>query len=247
MTEVGRVAETWVYPFKSMKGVSLDEITVRSVSVQGDRRRAYLMQDTRREFAWLTTEQFPEMLQYSPYFVDPDSPGKSEIRVITPNGDDFSADSKELLEEISDRSKRKISLVKFGRAAYHSMPVSVISYSSVNLLSRQLGFNVDIRRFRQNIVMATADQIPFEEHQWTGRFLIFGNQDDGARLLAVKPDGRCMTVNLDPDTAEQSPAVLRTVVKHYDNKIGLYATPAGQSQGNIRVGDKIYLADSLSV
>jgi len=121
--EVGRVIETWVYPVKSMRGVPLPELTIRSLCVSGDRRRAFVQRTTKREFPWLTAREYPRLLLYAPYFTDPAHPETSEIRVKTPGGEDLAVDSEELLLELARCSKREIYRLQLRRGAYDGMPV----------------------------------------------------------------------------------------------------------------------------
>ena len=45
---------------------------------------------------------------------------------------------------------------------------------------------------------------------------------------------------IDPDTGVRSPELMKTVVRGFGNRVGLYASPA--RLGTIRVGDAVRLA-----
>ncbi len=52
-------------------------------------------------------------------------------------------------------------------------------------------------------------------------------------------DKRCVVINIDPATGERNPAVLRTVARHNDVTLGVYASVG--APGAIAVGDKVEL------
>ena len=58
-----------------------------------------------------------------------------------------------------------------------------------------------------------------------------------ARIGITQQDTRCMMINLNPDTAIQDPAVLRTVVHQHGECMGIYGNVV--AGGVIRVGDQI--------
>lgn len=238
--EVAKVAEPWVYPVKGMQGVKMDEVSVRSVSVVGDRRIAFTEIEGRETPTLLDTTKFPGLLRYSTRFEDASNPRDSEIIVKTPEGIELSVNSPRLLEQISDESKRKLAVVRMGRGAYHSMPVSLMSLGTVRETDNQVGSRVDPRAYRQNLYIETSAGIPYEEDEWLGKLLMFGDNPDSAKLVAVKLDPRCATVNYHPETGESNPNVLKAIVKNHNNNLGIYC--AIIDEGKIRAEDPVYVA-----
>lgn len=238
--EVGRVADTWVYPVKGMQGVKMDEVSVRSVSVVGDRRIAFTEISSKGTPTLLDTTKFPGLLRYSPRFEDPSNPRVSEIIVRTPEGIEHSVDSSILLEQISDESERKLTVLRMGRGAYHSMPVSLMSLGTVREIDKQVGFGVDRRVYRQNLYIETRLGISYEEDKWLGKLLMFGDDPYSTKLFVVKLDPRCATVNYHPETGESNPNVLRAIVKNHNNTLGIYCAIIGE--GKIRAKDPAYVA-----
>jgi uncharacterized protein YcbX len=121
--------------------------------------------------------------------------------------------------------------------------LSVIGMGSVRALSEQVGQPLDVRRFRQNIVLEPVDGTPYIEEEWAGRLLVFGadpDSPDAARVRLIRKDHRCMIVNLDPDLGGQNPAVLRTLANERENCMGLYSSV--EAQGLLQVGGPVYLA-----
>lgn len=237
--EVGRVREAWVYPVKGMQGVKLDEVSTRSVSVVGDRRVAFTEVNGKDTPTLLDTTKFPGLLRYSPRFEDPSNPKDSEIIVKTPEGIEQPVNSPILLEQISDESGRKLAVLRMGRGAYHSMPVSLMSLGTIKETDRQVGTAVDPRAYRQNLYIETASGIPYEEDKWLGKLLIFGDNPDSAKLLVLKLDPRCATVNYHPETGESNPNILKAIVKNHNNTLGIYC--AIVSEGKIQVEAPVYL------
>jgi uncharacterized protein len=237
--QVGRVTETNVYPFKGMRGLSVDEIFLKSVSVVGDRRFALTEIGSIQVPTLVDTIKYPGLLKYSPYFVDPSNLKSSEVRVHTPEGKEYSADSTELIEEISKATGKTLAVIKLGRGAYHSMPVSLLSLGSVKEIEKNIGASIDIRRFRENVVIETVKGLPFEEDSWIGKLLSFGDTEEGAIIAVVKPDNRCATVDLDPESGNHNSSILKSVVKNHDKNLGVYC--AIVKEGKIKTGDSIYL------
>jgi hypothetical protein len=123
--------------------------------------------------------------------------------------------------------------------AQDSAAVSVLSLASVQTLSAQIGRPLDPRQFRPNIVIETTAPGLDSDDDWLDRLLVFGDPAAGARLRINRRDKRCMMVNLDPETANQDPALLRAIVQRRDQCTGLYATP--ERVGIVRVGDVVAL------
>lgn len=242
--EVAKVAEPWVYPVKGMQGVRMDEVSVRSVSVVGDRRIAFTEIVSKGTPTLLDTTKFPGLLRYSPRFEDPSNPSDSEIIVRTSEGIEHSVNSPILLEQISYESGRKLAVLRMGRGAYHSMPVSLMSLGTVMEIDKQVGSGVDRRAYRQNLYIETSLGIPYEEDEWLGKLLIFGDNPYSAKLVAVKLDPRCATVNYHPETGEPNPNVLKAIVKNHNNTLGIYCAIIGE--GKIRAEDPVYVASFSS-
>ena len=118
--------------------------------------------------------------------------------------------------------------------------ISVISLGTVHSVERESGRDVDLRRFRPNIVIETNTAEPFEEDRWVGRTLMFGDAHGGPAVSVYMRDERCVMINLDPDTAIQNPEVMKTVVRMNENYAGVYGTVV--RTGELRVGQVVTLA-----
>jgi hypothetical protein len=81
--------------------------------------------------------------------------------------------------------------------------------------------------------------VPFQEDEWVGGVLNFGEGDDAPAITVTMRDERCSMVNLDPDTATPAPEVLKAVVRVHQNTAGIYG--AVTRIGRLAVGQTIFL------
>ena len=98
---------------------------------------------------------------------------------------------------------------------------------------------VDIRRFRPNIVVRSTRAVPFEEDEWLGGVLTFGDSDDAPAVAVTRRDVRCAVVNYDPEGGSPAPEVLKAVVRANQNNAGIYG--AVTRIGRLAVGQTIRL------
>ncbi|MCB9009098.1 MAG: MOSC domain-containing protein [Ardenticatenaceae bacterium] len=64
---------------------------------------------------------------------------------------------------------------------------------------------------------------------------MFGNQADGLRLRLNRRIQRCVMINIDPETSDKEPAVLKkTVTQTRQNCAGVFGST--ERPGNIRLG-----------
>ena len=101
------------------------------------------------------------------------------------------------------------------------------------------GRSLDVRRFRPNVVVRLLRSVPFQEDEWLGGVLSFGERDDAPAIAVTMRDVRCSMVNLDPDSASPAPEVMKAVVRANQNNAGIYG--AVTRIGQLAVGQKIIL------
>jgi uncharacterized protein YcbX len=124
---------------------------------------------------------------------------------------------------------------------FDESPVSIISLGTVQGVERESGREVELRRFRPNIVIDTDIAEPFAEDRWVSRELMFGEGNSGAAVRVTMRDERCVMLNLDPDTAEKDSEVMKTVVRLNENYAGVYGTVV--RAGELRVGQVVRLGE----
>ena len=236
---VGRVAALYRYPVKSMRGEGIDATQVYWHGLAGDRRFAFVRGGNTSRFPWLTGREVPNLLRYAPYFAEGGDPLAAAVRVITPEGADHALEEEVLREELAAQYGDAVYLLQSNRGIPDSAGVSVLGAATVRDLGERVGATLDPIRFRPNILVETASGEPYEEEDWLGGLLVFGEREDSARIRLNRKDPRCMMVNLDPVAADQNPAVLREIVRNREQCAGLYATTEGI--GTIQVGDAVRL------
>jgi uncharacterized protein YcbX len=105
---------------------------------------------------------------------------------------------------------------------FDAYPIHILTDRSLQTLaSLTPGSEFDVRRFRPNVVVAVeADVVgEFPEQAWLGRTLRAADIE----LEVTAPCPRCVMVTRDFDDLPEDPQVLRTIVRHADQNIGVYA------------------------
>lgn len=237
--EVGRVHGLSRFPFKSMSGEAIQESRIGWHGIEGDRRFAILKTTDKSGFPWFTCRDYPPLVQYRAYYVDPGNLRDSAIQVKTPAGHDLPVGSPELLEELQQHSKTPLQLIQLWSGIFDAMDISVISVESIKSVEVMVGGKLDERRFRSNITIETTPFLTreFPEEKFVGGLLKFGDRDDSVTIRVKRKDVRCMVVNVDPETATQDPAVLKQIVAQRKNQLGVYGST--ERPGIIKVGDEI--------
>jgi uncharacterized protein len=96
-----------------------------------------------------------------------------------------------------------------------------------------------MRRFRPNVVVRLLRSAPFQEDEWLGGVLSFGEGDDAPAINVTMRDERCSMVNLDPDSVSPAPEVMKAVVRANQNNAGIYGVVS--RIGRLAVGQTIRL------
>jgi uncharacterized protein len=237
---IGVVAGIYRFPVKSMQGEALQRGRLWWHGLDGDRRYAFVKTGSRSSFPWLTGRDIPNLIRHVPRFADPGDPVNSPILVRTPEGRELALESAELCDTLGALHGAPVHLLHLGRGTFDSMPLSIMSLSTVRALGERLGADVDPRRFRANVLVEAFEDLPHVEDQWIGRPLRFGDRPGSARVRANRPITRCMMVNLDPDTARQDPRVLRDLTHSHDTTAAIHAST--EAPGTIEVGDMLSIA-----
>ena len=232
---VGRVAALWGVAVKSMAGEALPSAELGWRGLQGDRQYAFLRQGSLSRFPWFTGRDASGMLLHRARYRDPADPKRSTVEVTTPEGDRLAIESADLRTRLAEEGGMAVELVRSGRSFFDAMPVSIVTTATHAALDAACGSPVDPRRFRINVVIESDRR----ETGWGERLVLFGDGEDGPRLIVHEPIDRCAMITIDPDTAVRSPGILKTVVRGFDNRIGVYASAA--RCGVIGVGDKVRL------
>jgi uncharacterized protein YcbX len=229
---VGRLVALWRYPVKSMGAEALTEVEVSWRGLAGDRRWAFIRDGRSRSgFPWQTARHRPDLSHYRPWFVEPDRPDGSRVMVGTPSGKDLDVTDPVLAAEL-DASQA----MKQNRGIFDTMPLSLITTQSVASLGGLVGVELDVLRFRPNLLVEATGTDPFPEDAWVGHVLAIG----GARMRVDLRDKRCVVVNVDPVTTRRDPAVLRAIAVERQVCLGVYGSTV--QPGRLAIGDPVTLA-----
>jgi uncharacterized protein YcbX len=147
--------------------------------------------------------------------------------------------SAELQNIISEKFGSPVELMKLRNGIFDDASVSVINLATIAGIGREVGQELDTRRFRPNIVIASDSTEAFSEDGWIGGRLLFGSQEDGPIVSLMMRDLRCVMINFDPDTAESDARVMKSAVRLNENNAGVYGTVT--RTGHISLGQPVSL------
>jgi uncharacterized protein YcbX len=230
--QVGRVSQLWRYPVKSMGGEALDEALVSWHGVEGDRRWAFVREGlVRSSFPWLTIRERPELSHFRTWFTDPERPDDSPTTVRTPEGVELDVADPELAERIGPG----VHVMKQNRGIPDIAPLSLMTTATIAGIGELVGRRLDVRRFRPNLLIEPSGDTPFPEDGWVGSVLRIGELE----MRVDQRDRRCVMINVDPDSDERDPAVLRAVARERETCAGVYGTTV--RPGRVAVGDPVVL------
>jgi len=239
MVHVGEVHALARYPIKSMAGVALESAFIGWNGLQGDRRFAFRRLRDNGGFPWLSASRLPELLLYQPTGVDETAREPLPTHVRTPDGQTLEIASHELENIITEKFGSPVELMKLNHGIFDDASVSVINLATIHGIGREVGQDLDMRRFRPNVVIASESTEPFSEDSWIGGRLVFGNHEDGPIVSLTMRDLRCVMNNFDPETAESDPRVMKGAVRLNQNNAGAYGTVT--RTGQISVGQSVSL------
>lgn len=243
MEKIGTLRNLRRYPVKSMAGEELNEVFVTFAGLVGDRAYAFVDNQNRTSFPWMTGRQGHQMLLYKPALLAP--PGANEEHpaaerlqadVVTPEGEKFQVGDPAFAKRIASRFGRSVTLRFSERAMTDARPVSLFGLATVRALGEEVGRPLDPRRFRANFYVDWENSQAYYEDSLVGKTLRIG---EDLTFQVVMKDRRCVMITLDPDTAEPAPEVLRTVAQKHDGCAGVYG--AMLREGIVRVNDPVYV------
>ncbi|HXB57519.1 MAG TPA: MOSC N-terminal beta barrel domain-containing protein [Vicinamibacteria bacterium] len=235
--KVGEVEALFRYPVKSMSGELLEVADLGWHGLDGDRRLAFRRADDRGGFPWLTASKLPELILFVPLRRAPAAGGDLPTHVRTPEGEELAVFGQELAAEVGRRHGSPVQMMNLNRGIFDEASISVITFATVGEIGRLAAQPPDVRRFRPNILIASLRSVPFEEDEWVGGVLSFGESNEAAAIAITMRDERCSMANLDPDSARPTAEVLKAIVRVRDNMAGVYGTVT--RRGRLALGQPV--------
>jgi uncharacterized protein YcbX len=227
---IGQIEAIFRYPVKSMRGEPLDAAPLGWHGIEGDRRLAFHRIGDRGGFPWLSAGKLPDLVRFTP---------RMPAHVLTPEGQEMELFGESLAAEVGRRHGAPVEMMQMKQGIFDDASISVITSDTLREIGRLAGRIADVRRFRPNILIRSTRAVPFEEDDWVGGVLTFGNGDDAPAVAVTMHDVRCAMINIDPDDGRLSPELLKTVVNANQNNAGVYGTVT--RIGKLAVGQPIFL------
>ncbi|SNR68248.1 MOSC domain-containing protein [Flavobacterium sp. ov086] len=262
MSTIYTVKEIYIYPIKSLAGISCQNAFAEEMGFEHDRR--WMLVDAENQF--ITQREYPILSQFYPQISD----GKISI-TFQDQKHEFSTaehlenpievnvwdDKSEVVEVNSATSKwfsdrlgfqcKLMKIIKSGDRKHESSrlketfnvsladgyPYLMIGTKSLDFLNEKLDDKITVLRFRPNIVISS--EIPHEEDDFD-TFKI-GEVD----FKNVKPCGRCIMVNNDPQKGIVKKEPLKTLSKYrnFNNSVLFGTNIVSLNSGIIKVGDEL--------
>ncbi|HEX3527418.1 MAG TPA: MOSC domain-containing protein [Thermoanaerobaculia bacterium] len=201
LVEIGHVEAIFRYPAKSMGGERLEAANLGWHGLEGDRRLAFRRMDDRSGFPWLSASQLPDLLRFAPHRGEDGARGDLPTHVRTPDGEDMPVFGEDLATEVGRRYGAPVQMMQLKHGIFDEASLSMIASETVREIARLAGRSPDVRRFRPNVVVRLQRPVPFQEDEWLGGVLSFGDGDDAPAITVTMRDVRCSMLCLDPDTA----------------------------------------------
>ena len=222
LIEIGHVEAIFRYPVKSMAGERLADANLGWHGLDGDRRLAFRRIDNRSGMPWLTASKLPDLLLFSPRRRKDGADGDLPTHIRTPDGKEMPVFGEDLAKEIERRYGAPVQMMQLNHGIFDEASLSVIASDTVSEIGRIAGQSPDLRRFRPNVVVRLLRSVPFQEDEWLGGELLFGEGGDAPTIAVTMRDVRCSMVSFDPDSANPAPEVMKAVVRVNQNTAGIY-------------------------
>ena len=207
--------------------------------LDGDRRLAFRRLDDRGGFPWLSASKLPELILFTPQRREGGNGEVLPTHVLTPEGEELPVFGDSLAQEVGRRLGAPVEMMQLKHGIFDDATISVITSDTASEICRLAGRSADVRRFRPNILVRSTRAVPFEEDDWLGGVLTFGEGDDAPAVSVTMRDVRCAMVNFDPDGGSPAPEVLKAVVRANQNNAGIYGTVT--RIGRLAVGQTVVL------
>jgi uncharacterized protein YcbX len=263
---LGSVVSLWRYPVKSMLGEELNAVQVTDRGLLGDRAYALVDGSDGKVATAKNPRKWPRLFDFRAAFVNGATP-TAPVRITLPDGTLLSSTQSDINQMLSGALEREVRLEAANHGQqkaeeywpdmegldyrdtvtdfdlpegtfFDCAVVHVLTTATLDRLHELYPRGrFEVRRFRPNVVVQTADGITgFAENAWVGRTLAIGDQ---VRLSITGPAPRCVMTTLAQGDLPKDPGILRTAAEHNQVSVGVYASVV--RGGTVRRGDTIGL------
>ena len=262
MSAIYSVKEIYIYPIKSLAGISCQEALAEEMGFENDRRWMLIDADnqmiTQREHR-IMSQFYPKISgkkisitfkdQKHEFSIDENLENAIKVNVWDDKSEVVEVNqttSKWFSEQLSFECKL-VKIIKNGDRKHESSrlketfnvsladgyPYLLIGTESLDFLNDKLAEKITIKRFRPNIVISTQKE---HEEDNLDTFKI-----GEVQFKNVKPCGRCIMVNNDPSNGRLKKEPLKTLSKYRNvNNSVLFGTNiVSLNSGVISVGDEV--------
>lgn len=238
----------WRYPVKSMQGESLENTSITTDGIPGDRGWAVVETQTGKT---ASAARYPQLLNCkATYSAEPaghapketrsdlpDMPSLPDVMIEFENADTFSSQDPNLNKHLSQLLGTEVMLTP------SPTPTHFIDDSPINLLTRaslrqMQSFTptsiLDPRRFRPNFLFEDTERhTGFIEFEWAGKNLKLGS----ARLSSIYPCVRCIMTTHPQMELPQDSNIMKTMLRKSNKTLSIYASV--DTEGMAKVGDTL--------
>lgn len=262
MSAIYSVKEIYIYPIKSLAGISCEKAVAQEMGFENDRR--WMLVDSENQM--ITQREHRIMSQFYPqisngkisitfqdqkheFYIDEHLENSLNVNVWDDKSEVVEVNhttSKWFSEHLGFECKL-VKIIRIGDRKHESStskeifnvsladgyPYLLIGTKSLDFLNEKLTDKITVLRFRPNIVISSQD--PHEEDDFD-TFKI-----GEVQFKNIKPCGRCIMVNNDPENGKLKKEPLKTLSKYrVVNHSVLFGTNiVSLNSGIISVGDEI--------
>ncbi|KRD10828.1 sulfurase [Flavobacterium sp. Root901] len=262
MSAVHVVKEIYIYPIKSLAGISCKSALAQEMGFENDRRWMLIDENnqmiTQREHR-IMSQFYPEISEGKISITFQEQKHQFAVNEHLKNSIEVNVwdDKSEVVEVSTETSKwfsqhlgfkcKLVKIIKSGDRKHESSklketfnvsladgyPYLLIGTESMNFLNEKLNDKITVLRFRPNIVISS--ETAHEEDDFE-TFTI-----GEVQFKNVKPCGRCIMVNNDPQNGRLKKEPLKTLSTYrvVNNSVLFGTNIVSLNSGNIKVGDPL--------
>jgi MOSC domain-containing protein len=104
----------------------------------------------------------------------------------------------DLAAVVGRRYGAPVQMMQLNHGIFDEASISVIALDTVREIARLAGRSPDGRRFRPSVVVRLLRSIPFQEDEWVGGVLSFGEGNDAPAITVTMRSATCGAQNCIP-------------------------------------------------